>query len=162
MTHAMSWDGVCLTPTPQALRSCQERFSPGTVYAVEAIDERSHAAHARFFARINELWQNLPEIMQHDYPSSEHLRKRALIETGYATEQVHTCQTKAEAQRFAKLIRTREEFSIVIVSGDVIRIFAPMSQSFAEMGSKKFYQSAEAVEGWILALIDSAYKEVAE
>lgn len=161
MTIAMRWNGEALEPTSHTEAKCQESFEANRVYAVDVIDARSQAAHSRFFAVVNELWHNLPERMMHDYPTSEHLRKRGLVETGFCTEQVHVCKTKAEAQRTAALIRSIHEYSIVVASENVVKIYAPMTQRISEMGSKQFYQSAEKVEGWIRNLIDTEYKELA-
>ncbi|WP_373237740.1 hypothetical protein [Cohaesibacter celericrescens] len=157
MTHAMRWTGEAFEPTKRAMASCKERFHVGEIYAVDAIDERSAAEHNRFFAQVDTLWETLPETMQHDFPTSVHLRKRALVETGFCTEHVHPCKSKAEAQRVRILIKSREQYTIVIVQDDVVRTFEPMSQSVPEMGRRQFKKSAEAVEDWITSLIENAH-----
>ena len=62
------------------------KLDVGAVHGWQLAEHRSKASHDHFFAIINEAWKNLPEDMGDDFPSPEHLRKWALIKSGFCSE----------------------------------------------------------------------------
>ena len=81
-----SWDGEAMWPRPAFVREANEQFVVGETYRLVEFEDRSAESHAHQFAFINEAWKNLPERLVKEFPSSAHLRKRALIETGFYHE----------------------------------------------------------------------------
>ena len=82
----MHWDGKAMIPQPRFVALCKKQYTPGECYVLGVNEERSIASHRHYFAAINEAWQNLPEDKVARYPSAEHLRKWALIKSGYHNE----------------------------------------------------------------------------
>ncbi|WP_216073446.1 hypothetical protein, partial [Acinetobacter baumannii] len=73
------------------------------------------ASHNHEFAWLHEAWHSLPERYAEQFPSSEHLRKYALIQAGYSNSHSLVCGSKAEALRLAAFIRPMDEFAVVTV-----------------------------------------------
>lgn len=94
-------------------------------------NQRSPQSHNHEFAFVAEAWRNLPERFK-DQPwaqSSEHLRKFALIKTGFCDTQTYACASAAEAARWAANLRPLDEYSIVSIQGATVFRFTARSQS---------------------------------
>jgi hypothetical protein len=137
------WDGESMTP--RVPRLADQHFAVGETYALSPYADRSTVSHNHEFAWLHTAWQNLPEDLTELYPSSEHLRKRALISAGYYNEQIIDAGTNAAALRVATAIRSREEFSLVIVRGPAVVIREAQSQSKRMMGKDAFQLSKTAI-----------------
>lgn len=139
------WTGEVFEPiNPRFVRLANERYGKGEVLNLEHIEERSSASHRHYFACVNEAWKNLPEDKASEYPTAEHLRKRALIKAGFATMTDYVCSTKAEAVRWAQnLRREADEYAVVLVSDSVVRVLKAQSQSQKAMGKERFQESKE-------------------
>ena len=151
-----TFDGRAFVPsTPFMHRRARDAFGEGEVVVLAAENERSMRSHRHFFSALHDLWLNLPE--RHAgapwAQSSEHLRKYALIRTGYADSQSFPCSTAAEAQRWASRLRPLDEFSVIVVEGSTVVRFTAKSQSVKAMGSKVFNASKQAVLQFIEALL---------
>ena len=94
----------------------------GEEYRVDPEEERSIASHNHFFMAVNEAWRNLPEHLTEQFPTSESLRKRALIKAGYFDSRSIACSTKAEALRVAAFVRPMDEHAVVVVSKAVVSV----------------------------------------
>lgn len=127
----------------------------GEVYRLADIEDRSDATHKHEFAWLREAWMNLPEHLADQYPSAEHLRKRALIDAGFHDEQIVDVGTNAGALRVAASIRgfPGEEFSLVIVRGPLVVVRRAKSQSRRAMNKAEFQASKTAVLETVAALI---------
>jgi hypothetical protein len=143
-----TFDGRAFVPrTAFMLRRANERFGEGEIIAVSAEKERSMRSHRHFFATLADLWSNLHErfALEPWAQSPEHLRKYALIRTGYCDTITHACTTAAEAQRWAAIVRPLDAYSIVQARGSVVERYVAKSQSVKVMGSKVFAESKDAV-----------------
>lgn len=129
-------------------------FGEGEIVNLVIHEERSDVSHRHAFAWLREAWVNLPEGLAEAYASPEHLRKRALIATGWCTTQDYVCGSKAEAVRWAaNLRREADEHALVIVKEGVVRVHRAKSQARGKMNKADFQASKDAIMGWIADLI---------
>lgn len=159
---ACLWTGTAFEPrTPFQRRLASERFGSGEVVYVQAEHERNMSRHRACFARIRDLWQTLPEryALEQWAQSPEHLRKYALISTGYCDTHTLACKTKTAAIAAAAFMRPIDEFSVVVAKGTTVVRYVAKSQSVAAMGAPVFRASMEAVETFIERLIEEAGQE---
>lgn len=145
------WNGEAMIPKSQKLADRQ--YVVGEFYRLVPHEERSGASHKHYFAAVHDAWQNLPDEMALQFPTSEHLRKFALIQAGYCTERTIACSSKEEARKIAAFVKPFDEFAIVIVRGTVIRVFNAKSQSNRAMNKKDFQDSKDKVLGIVSQLI---------
>lgn len=148
------WDGEAMRPaTRYWAREADKRFVVGETYTLDELHVRSHQTHAHYFACIKAAWESLPDNLAAIYPSSEHLRKTALVRAGYATQVQHVTKSAAEADRLAAVIRPYDTYQIVTVNGPVVTVWHAMSQDHRSMDKATFQASKEAVLRWIGDLI---------
>lgn len=148
------WTGEAFEPANQHwARKCDQRFVVGQSYTLDEIHPRSSATHAHYFAMLHDIWQSLPECYADWFPTDEHLRKYALIRTGYRTEMQHVCKSPAEAERLASVIKPYDDYQIVTVDECVVTVYHAMSQDYRSMDKKAFAESKEKVLDWCSALI---------
>lgn len=122
-----------------------KHYGAGEVCRLVPHEERSINSHNHAFARIEELWSNLPDELLSEYPTPTHLRKKMLIRVGYCTERVVVCSTKADAVRVAAFAAPIDTYSIVIPKDNVVKILTAESMSRRAMGAKRFNESKTAV-----------------
>lgn len=135
------WDGEVLRPLPRFRDLCNRQFAVHEEYPLQIVENRSMASHNFFFASIHEAWQNLNEDDAARFPTAEHLRSWALVQCGYCAENDIVCDNAAEARKLASTMRRYSPYAIIKVSGDVVKIFEPESQSMAAMKKERFEQS---------------------
>ena len=135
-------------------------FADGERYILEAKEERSSASHRRFFASIHEAWKTLPEDTEKRFPSSEHLRKWALCKTGFADEEVISCDSANDAKKIAAFARKKDDFAVITVRGNIVSIYTAKSQSQRYMNNEEFKASVEGVERVIAELIGTTPGEL--
>lgn len=140
-----TWNGEAMVPAPWLAKLCDQQFVIGERYRLVPHEDRSEKSHSHEFAWLKSAWQSLPEHLAESYPSPEHLRKRALIDGGFFTEEVIDAGSKAGALRVASYIRGRDEFAVVIVRGPVVVVRHAKSQSYRSMDRKEFQASKDAV-----------------
>ena len=152
-----------MQPLGRFARLAADAFTEGEQYRMEAIEARSWATHAHQFAWLHDAWLNLPEqyAIEPWAQTSEHLRKYALIRTGFCNTQTWVCSTKAEAVRWAANMRPEDEFSIVIAKGGEVVRYTAMSQSARAMGAKDFQASKTAILDYIAGLLGVGPAELA-
>ena len=121
------WDGDALKPTARFRDAANRFFVVGLVYTVDADEPHSDAGRRAFFAELRSLWNNLPENLDSDYPTPEHLRKRALIKCGYYTSNSVVLKTDDEARVVAGIMKPLDEFSVVVVRGNVVTVYRAKS-----------------------------------
>lgn len=149
-----AWDGEVMKPaTRYWAREADKRYVVGVTYTMDEIFVRSHATHAHYFAVIKAAWDSLPDELRPLYPSSEHLRKTALIRSGFATQVQHVCKSAAEAERLAAIIKPYDTYQIVEVTGPIVTVWHAMSQDHRSMDKAQFQASKEAVLTWVGDLI---------
>ena len=147
------WNGDTMVPLPGFGMRCDAEFVYGEVYNLEAIEQRSAKSHAHFFASVNEAWQNLPENLVEQFPTSEHLRKWCLIRAGYAEHRNIVAASKAEAQRIAAFVKPMDSFAVVTVRDSVVTVYTAESQSMKAMGKQRFQESKDAILSLLAAMI---------
>lgn len=147
------WTGEAMEPLRGFARRADQVFVVGEVYRMEPIEDRSAKSHRQYFAAISEAWQSLPEDMSARFPSPEHLRKVALVMTGWRDEVSFVASSKAEAARLASFIRPLDEFSAGDVRECVVTRLTAKSQRERAMGRQDFQKSKQDVLDWIADLI---------
>lgn len=140
------WDGEVMRPSGSVwARRADKLFTVGERYMIGADQERSANSHRHYLSAVREAWENLPESLAERFPSESHLRKYALIKTGFHDERSIVCASKAEAQRVAAFIRPMDDYALVTVSEAVVRVYTARSQSMKAMGKDDFQKSKQAV-----------------
>lgn len=139
------WDGEVMRPARHYLPRCHKQYVVGETYPMIPHEDRSTNSHNHFFAAVHEAWKNLPEKMTARFPTSEHLRKWALIKAGYADERSIACDTADEALKIASFIKPMDDFAVLVVADATIKVFTAKSQSARAMDKKDFQESKQAV-----------------
>lgn len=142
---AFEWTGEEFKPLPRFRRECDRHYVVGQVYHLVEEHERSQASHRQYFAAVHDAWLNLPEAMGEQFPTSEHLRKWALIKAGFCNERDEVFSNAADALRAAALIRPADEYAIVEARGVVVKVYTAKSQSVRAMAKDEFEASKRAV-----------------
>lgn len=149
-------EGEFQAPRGHWCKRADAEFVIGEVYRMAPVEDRSIASHNHQFAEIAEAWKNLPERF-HNQPwaqSAEHLRKYALIRTGFCDTQTFACGSRAEAMRWASNLRPIDEYSVVTVEGTTVYRFTAQSQSMRAMGKQRFQESKQAILDWLDDLLE--------
>lgn len=137
------WDGEAMLPLSPAL--ADKAYCVGEAYLLVAHEQRSGITHRHQFAWIREAWKTLPENLAMLYPTPEHLRKRALIEAGFYTENIIDAGSKAAALRVCSFIKVDDDFKLVFVKDHFVIIRQAKSQSHRAMGKADFQASKTAI-----------------
>lgn len=160
---SFTWDGEAMLPSTQFhARNADREFVVGERYVLVEEKQRSVKTHNHEFAVVAEAWGNLPERYADEAwaQSPEHLRKYALIRSGFSDSQTYACGSHAEAMRWAANLRPLDEFSLVVVRGSTVVRFMAKSQSRKAMSAEEFQRSKTAVLEFISSLIDVAPAEL--
>lgn len=152
------WDGESMVPKVPAL--ADKHFVAGQTYMLEERQARSLQAHNHYFASLAEAWANLPEDIAERFPTMDHLRKFALIRTGFRDERTFACSSKAEAQRLAAFMKPMDEFAVILSHEATVTVYTAKSQSMKAMGKAEFQRSKEAVLDYVASLIGTTPREV--
>jgi hypothetical protein len=148
----------------EVVRGFQKRadaaFVVGEVYRLEPVEDRSAASHRHYFAAVAEAWANLPEDQAARFPTSEHLRKWALIQAGYHNRRELLASSKAEAARLAAFIEPMDEYASVTVRVGAVEVLTARSQSVRAMGKTDFQKSKDAVLEILAATIGVTVDEL--
>jgi hypothetical protein len=149
------WTGEGLKPLSS--RAADQHYVIGERYTVAPIEERSEVSHRHEFAWLREAHASLPDHLAAEYPTPDHLRKRALIATGFCTTADYVCGNRAEALRWAANMRKEvDEYTLVIVSNTVVRVHKAKSQKRGAMDKAEFQASKTAIIEWVAGLLDVA------
>lgn len=141
-----TWTGEALVPpSPHWAKRADAILVVGETYTLEERQVRSAKSHAHYFASVNDLWLSLPEGMTDNFPTPNHLRRHALIQTGYRDEQSIVCASRAEALRVAAFIRPMDDYAVVIVRDCLVIRMTAKSQDLRSMDRKTFGESKQKV-----------------
>lgn len=154
------WDGEAMRPRHP--RVADRHFVIGETYRLAVQEERSNASHGHYFAALAEAHTNLPEEWAERLPTPEHLRRYALIRSGFADSQTFVASSKAEAVRLAAFLRPVDEFAIVTVEGSTVTRYTAKSQSYRAMGKADFQASKDAVLSIAAAMIGVTTQALSE
>lgn len=146
MIFPLTYQGEGQFQTPRGfIKRADKELVIGETLQWEIVNPRSMKSHRHYFAMIADAWSNLPERLNADFPSPEHLRKFALIKAGYCTMTRIACRDNAAAVAACALVSGLDKFSICDVSGSVVTVYRATSQSVKAMGAKRFQESKDAV-----------------
>ena len=129
------------------------RYGDGEIVMLEPVEERSEATHRHEFAWLKEAWLNLPEHLADQFPSAEHLRKRALIMGGFYHETIVDAGTNAAALRVAAFAKGEDGFAHVVVRGPLVVVRKAKSQSRRSMDKHEFQASKTAILDVVSAML---------
>ena len=149
-----TWNGQAMIPT--RLLAAAKTYEPGRRYWLEEVSDRSWFSHRHEFAWIAEAWNNLPEALADKFPTPEHLRKAALIATGWHREMIIEAGSAAAALRVAAYAKGRDEFAHVVTRGPTVTVRWARSQRMHghdRMDKAEFAASKDAILGWISNLL---------
>lgn len=119
-------------------------------YKLIVAAERSAASHRHYMAAVQEAWANLPEHLVKHFPHPDHLRRYALIRTGYCDI------TKVVGPRKMAV----NGYAVVVVEDGVTTIHTAKSQSYTAMGKTEFQKSKDAVLDYLAKLIETTPDEL--
>lgn len=156
------WDGEGMVPIPPHREKADKAFVVGYRYRLASPDERSMKSHRHEFAWLKTAWNNLPEKYAGEpwAQTTEHLRKFALISTGWCESETFVASTPAEAYRMASFMGRLDEYALTTVRGCIVCRFQAVSQSVKAMGAQKFQQSKTDILGFVAALIGVTPKDL--
>jgi hypothetical protein len=142
--------------TPMRPKAADKEFVIGQRYWLTEASDRSWISHRHEFAWIASAHSNLPDALAELFPTSEHLRKAALIATGWFREVVIDCGSRAAAARVAAYARGEDEFAKVTVRVSTVTVQKARSQrmhGLDRMDRAEFEKSKADILGWISNLI---------
>lgn len=156
------WDGEHFVPLKRFAKQCDRDFVVGEIYRLEEINERSANSHRHYFSAIAEAWDNLPDDLAERFQTPDHLRRYALIKSGYHDERSIVTASKAEALRVAAFIKPMDPYAVVAVSEAVVRVYTAKSQSYRAMGKDEFQRSKTAVLEIVSAMIATSQQALSD
>jgi hypothetical protein len=151
---AFTWNGEAMVPMRR--EAAARAYEAGRRYWLEEVSERSWISHQQQFAWINEAWSNLPERLTDTFPTPEHLRKAALIATGWHRETIIDAGNRPGALRVAAFVEGEDEFADVVTRGPTVIVRKARSQRMHghdRMDKAEFQKSKDDILGWIANLI---------
>ena len=150
----MTWDGEAFYPSsPYWASRADRQFVVGETYKIVEHHDRSENSHNHFFAAIKNGFDNLPDELRGEYPTVEHLRKKALIRCGYRNERDIVLSSKADAERVAAFMRPADDYSIIFNVDCVVREWTAKSQKKSAMDAREFQKSKQDVLDFIAGLL---------
>ncbi len=149
------WLDGAMVPMRRFSNICGDAFVENEFYKMDVIEERSWRSHKHYFAALHEAWANLPETyaLEPWAQSDTHLRRYALIKTGWSDSQTFACGSQAEARRWAANMRPLDEYSIIVAVGPAVIRYTAKSQKVSAMGAKDFQKSKIDVLDFVSDLI---------
>lgn len=148
------FDGEVFKPLPNFLPTARQHFGGGEVVQLVQREERSNVSHRHFMACVGEAWKTLPEDLAARFPTADHLRKFALIQTGHYDAAVHVCKFKTEAKRMAATLQYLDEYVVIVVDGTTVTRLTAKSQSYFAMNRQEFAKAKEDVLGYLEQMLD--------
>jgi hypothetical protein len=149
---ACLWDGEAFVPRGRFAAVADRHYVVGEVYPMIVQEDRSSVSHRHYFACINEVFKNLPDEMAVQFATAEHLRKWALVSTGWYEERRLVLSTSAEARKVAAFLRT-DDYAVISVAGCVVIERKAKSQSMRAMPKGGFQKSKTDVLDFLSNLI---------
>ncbi len=154
------WDGEAFRPEARFQWQCRQDYTVGEKYQFEALPMRSIASHDHYFASIADAWLNIREDYPQKFPSPEHLRSWALVETGYCTEKITVYDTAKDARQTSAAIRARDSRVVMQVKGNVLYEWEPLSQKVLQMDAVTFQKSKTEVLDLLASMIGVRPKQL--
>ena len=149
-----TWNGEAMIPAKP--KAADGEYVIGQKYWLEEVSERSWASHRHEFVFVHKAWENLNDTLTEKFPSPGHLRKAALIATGWHRETIIDAGNAAAALRVAAYVRGEDEFAHVTTRGRTVIVRKARSQRMHgadRMDKKEFQESKTCILEWIAKLI---------
>lgn len=147
------WDGETMRPLPRFHNLANAEFVVGEKYRCEVQEDRSWVSHKHQFAWLHEAWLSLPEHVASRFLNEDQMRKHALIAKGFCDSASVACATRAEAERWFKVLTADDPYCIVRIEGNSLIRFTAQSQAMHAMGAKRFQESKQAVLDYVEGLL---------
>ena len=158
------WNGMAFVPDGNSARDAACRsYRMGQPVTLFVMQERTERTHNHQFAWLDDAVENMPERFDGEpwAASAEHLRKYALISTGFFNVKSIATDGQAEAERWAAVMQSLDPFSVVAIRGDVVHLFTAQSQSMKAMGKERFQRSKTAILNFVANIIGTTPEELA-
>jgi hypothetical protein len=126
-------------------RLADRHYVIGQRYFLEERREASTASRGHYFAVLKEAHASLPEALAAEFPDVESMRKRALIEAGYYSQEIIDAGSNIVAVRIAAYARQVDDYSVISVTDKIVVIRRAKSQSAKAMGAADFQRSKDDV-----------------
>lgn len=140
-----------MVPEPRFRALCERQYALDESYALGPVDGVSSASRGGFFASVKEAWSNLPDDDTR-FPTPEHLRKRALVQAGWATHTQTVMDTKKDAVAFAKGLRRVDEYAVIKVSRNVVDCWIAKSIATGQISGDEFRGVKTRALDWVASL----------
>lgn len=132
-------------PSEHWAKLADKHYAAGELIRILPLEERSTKSHSHYFAALNDAWKNLPDHLAVQFPSVEHLRKRALIEAGFCDQDTFVCASKAEAIRLQAFMKVGDDYTVTVCREATVTRYRAKSQSMRAMGRADFQDSKDKV-----------------
>lgn len=146
-----------MRPIPRMRRLADDQYVAGEEYPLDLLHNASDRSRRHYFASVKNAWDNLPDEIALQYPTPEHLRKKALVACGYATHRVLVLASPKEARKAGTEMRQIDPYAVLEISGNVLNIWQARSQQQSKMkggmSAAEFKESKKAVLDWCAGLI---------
>lgn len=159
---AFVWSGREMVPLDRFRPLANRQFQPGKEYALIPHQPRSAKAQGLYFKAIEVAWQNMPHQYDGRFPTSEHLRRWALINEGYADEHTMVLDSHEKALEIASLCRSLDGYAVIRVRGNITTIWAAKSQSPHHMDHDDFQRSVDKVLGRVAHMLGISIDELTD
>lgn len=158
------WTGEGFRPdSPAAAAWCQRHVRPWEKVTLTVHQGRSMKSHRHLFPWLKDAWESLPEEHRGApwAASPEHLRKYALIKSGFYDVRLFPVASEEEAARWMPILRAFDSFSVVVTTGSVVLYYTAQSQKMTVMGKDRFQRSKQAVLEFVADLLGIYPEELA-
>jgi hypothetical protein len=151
---SFGWDGDAMVPASRRFAiQADKQYVVGENYTLVPVEIRSMESHRHFFASVRNAWENLREDIADEFPTAEHLRAWGLVKSGFADKTIIKCASNDDAIELAALAKGTGKIRIVEVSGKIVTIWTPHSQSMKAMGKQRFQESKQKVLDVLAAMV---------
>lgn len=150
-----TWEGDLFRPAgAHWQKQCDQFYVIGEKYRLVEYHDRSITSHNHEFAWLADAWANLPDDLHERFPSAEHLRKYALIRTGWCESTDTVFSTSDDALAGGTLARRGDTYAVIEVKGTVVRRHSAKSQSKRAMGKQDFQRSKDDILAYIAGMLN--------
>lgn len=139
---------MAMVPQERYRKVAARQFVSGESYPLVVLEARSRASHNQYFAALQDGFDSLPENISARWPTAEHYRKWALIETGWFDEKEIDFGSSLYAKRAAILLHDEfDEYARIFQpnNGTKLIIRRAKSQSASAMSKEPFERSKRDV-----------------
>lgn len=165
MPFLVKWDDErdVFVPERKLIAQLKKLYANGKAIWLEQVQFRSMASHNDQFAKIHERWDSMPNYITSRFINETHLRKYALIRTGWVKEMRHLPFTNREdAITGAVLARLIDSYALVTIDDCVVSFYVARSQRTTgpeSMTNSEFQKSKTDVLAFLNALLGIATEE---